>query len=82
MLNLPHLRHRPTTRDPITPDPTITIPTITGITRLDFGVPSRITARIRIGAAHASPTTGVRIGEADGEVMGAGGNRYLHARLM
>ena len=76
MLNLPQVRRRPTMRDPITPSPTFTAPTITG---LDFGVPTRITPRIRIGAAHASLTTGVRIGEVGGEATGAGGSRYSHA---
>ena len=69
-------------RDPIIPHPTITIPTITGITRLDFGVPTPITAPIPIGAAHASRTTGDPIGEVDGEATGAGGNPYRSARMM
>jgi len=63
-------------RNLITPDPTFTMPTPTGITGLDFGVPSRITARIRTGAARVSLTTGVHIGEERGEATGAGGNRY------
>jgi hypothetical protein len=79
MLNPLSVRHRPTTRDPVAPHHTTTIPTITGITGQDFGVLSRITAHIRIGAARASLTTGVRIGAVHGEATGVGGKRKPRA---
>lgn len=85
-LKLLRPRHRPTTRDPVAPHPT-TIATITGITLLDFGVHSRITPPIRIGAVRGSLTTAVRIGVVHGgvvhgEATGAGGKRNPRARLM
>jgi len=79
MLNVPCLHHQPTTRDPITPDPAFTVPAFTGITDLNFGVPSRIIQPIRTGVARASLSMGVRIGEERGEATGAGGNRCPHA---